>query len=299
MHSLHRPHPRALRRKPPERSPRSSPSTHRIARAHHPRPRDRQRPSHAHTRNPRAHDASQKRYNTYITEFIAFDFSRDALVVKQPQLVVIVDLDLLLRTRRRVRDVELLCARENITPPSSARALRNIQKRARSARNAVVVVVVVAPRFIHAADADGIVVGFSHTHPSAASARRLPRPNPSPRAHAPHARTHTHPPPPCAPSHRARRARTFMTRRVKRPMARRPPRVVAVARGVVVDRSPAREPTNRPTDQSTIRDSRTQRTGVDAARGQHVGLAIFNSLNLEIVSRIAFALNQKSSQLSY
>ena len=121
MHSLHRPHPRALRRKPPERSPRSSPSTHRIARAHHPRPRDRQRPPHAHTRNPRAHDASQKRYNTYITEFIAFDFSRDALVVKQPQLVVIVDLDLLLSTRRRVRNVELRCDAHTHTKARSVR----------------------------------------------------------------------------------------------------------------------------------------------------------------------------------
>lgn len=122
MHSLHRlPHPRALRLKPPERSPRSSPSTHRNARAHHPRPRDRQRPPHAHTRNPRAQDASQKRYNTYVTEFIAFDFSRDALVVKQPQLVVIVDLDLLLSTRRRVRNVELRCDAHTHTQARSVR----------------------------------------------------------------------------------------------------------------------------------------------------------------------------------
>ena len=121
MHSLQHPHPRALRPKPSEPYPRSSPSTHRIARAHRPHPRDRQRPPHAHTRNPRAHDASQKHYNTYVTKFIAFDFSRDALVVKQPQLVVIVDLDLLLSTRRRVRNVELRCDAHTHTKARSVR----------------------------------------------------------------------------------------------------------------------------------------------------------------------------------
>ena len=226
MHSLQHPHPRALRPKPSEPYPRSSPSTHRIARAHRPHPRDRQRPPHAHTRNPRAHDASQKHYNTYVTKFIAFDFSRDALVVKQPQLVVIVDLDLLLSTRRRVRNVELRCdahthtkarsVRRTYTPPSIHAHPRVSTSRQRRRRPAI-----------------PSVVGFS-AHASLASPRALP-----PRAIVAHRARRTHAIQQYAsrikPLRResSRVRRTFMVeleRRFKRSMGRRAARLVNVRR---------------------------------------------------------------------